>query len=114
MGEWAIIVARVRIPMWDLLQRWRKRQYDLQSGADADLVRDNRRRFRLAGLLFGFSFLLMGAQAAYKFQGPLHEIVVALTTISLVGALLFSRWAMAESAFLSRPDPKQPPKLWKQ
>ena len=40
------------MPSW--LERWHKRQRELAQGADADLMRANRRRFRVAlGLIGG-------------------------------------------------------------
>jgi hypothetical protein len=39
-------------------ERWSRRQDELAQGADADLVRDNRRRYRAGFLLLGFATLL--------------------------------------------------------
>ena len=39
-------------------ERWSRRQDELAQGADPDLVRDNRKRYRLAFWLLGFAILL--------------------------------------------------------
>jgi len=40
------------------LERWRQRQDLLSHGVDADLIRDNQKRYRVAFGLLGFGFLL--------------------------------------------------------
>jgi hypothetical protein len=46
--------------MLEWLDRWQQRQRELQNGADADLVRDNRRRWKYSLALFVCSFSLIG------------------------------------------------------
>src|SRR5215472_19175587 len=99
--------------MWEWLERWQQRQRELRQGVDADLVRDNRRRWKLSWFLFGCSFLLIGIQAGIKFPEPWHRVAVAITMVFFVGGLFFGQWARAEESFLDRPNPKGPPKLWK-
>jgi hypothetical protein len=99
--------------MWEWLERWQRRQRDLQEGADADLVRDNRRRWKICWWLMGCSFILIGIQAVVKFSDPWHTIAVTVTMVCLVGGVLFGHWARAEKSFLERPNPKEPPRLWK-
>src|ERR1700733_11344821 len=99
--------------MLDWLHRWQQRQRELQKGADAGLVRTNRRRWQFCFALFACSFLLIGIQAKVNLSDPWHTIAVTLTMISLVGGMLLGRWASAEQWFLNRPDPKKPPRLWK-
>jgi hypothetical protein len=93
--------------------RWQQRRSELQHGADADLLRDNRKRWIRGFWLLGFGFALLGVQALFQLSGLWHNIAVGLTmTVFAVGLFLWS-WARAESAFLNRPSPKQPPRLWK-
>ena len=99
--------------MLDWLDRWQQRHSELQNGADADLVRDNRRRWKFSLALLVCSFLLVGIQAAVKFPDPWHTIAVTLTIVFFVGGALLGRWARAERSFLDRPNPKEPPRLWK-
>jgi hypothetical protein len=49
-------------------ERWQRRQCELTQGVDADLVRDNRRRYKLAlGLLaFGLSLIFLNAESIYR------------------------------------------------
>lgn len=99
--------------MWDWLERQRKRQRDLQNGADADLVRENRRRWKIAYTLFGISFFLVGVQALIRLPDTWHRVMVALTMVLFTVGLLLGQWARAEKGFLDKPDPKEPPRLWK-
>lgn len=99
--------------MWSWLERWEQRRRELEQGVDADLVRDNRRRWKLSLGLSALGFLLIGVQALVKLPGPFHEIAVGLTVVFLIGGLALGKWARAEGSFLNRPDPKEPPKLWK-
>lgn len=99
--------------MWEWLRRWQERQRELQQGVDADLVRDNRRRWKLCWCLFGCAFLLIGIQSVIKFSDPWHRVAVVLTMVFFAGGLLCGQWARAEQSFLDRPNPKEPPRLWK-
>lgn len=99
--------------MLDWLRRWQLRQRELQNGVDADLVRTNRRRWKVCLALFACSFLLIGIRAKVNLSDSWHTIAVTLTTIFLVGGMLMGRWASAEQSFLNRPNPKEPPRLWK-
>ena len=98
--------------MLDWLDRWQQRQRELQNGADADLVRDNRRLWKFSLALLVCSFLLIGIQAAVKFSDPWHTIAVTLTMVFLVGGVVLGRWASAQESFLNRPNPKERPRLW--
>lgn len=93
--------------------RWRQRQSDLAQGVDADLVRDNSNRYRLAFGLIGFGFLLGLLDAKIQVPRTLHLILVAIVVVSLITGVLLAAWARQEAAFLSRPDPKEPPRMFK-
>ena len=99
--------------MWNWLERHLQRKLELQQGVDADLVRANRRRWRLCWSLFGLSFLLIGIQAKLRMSEPLQNVMLGLFAASFGGGLFLGHWARAERAFLNRPDPKEPPRLLK-
>ncbi len=99
--------------MWDWLDRYVQRQGDLRDGVDADLVRANRRRFKLSALLFGCAFLLFGIVAKVGLPETWRTVVVALTMAFFVGGMITGEWARQEQVFLDRPDPKEPPSLLK-
>jgi hypothetical protein len=99
--------------MLEWLDRWQQRQRELQNDADADLVRDNRRRWKYSLALFVCSFSLIGIQVAVNLPGPWHTFAVTLTMVFLVGGLLLGHWARPEGSFLNRPNPEEPPRLWK-
>jgi hypothetical protein len=99
--------------MLDWFCRSRKRQDELANGVDADLVRDNRNRSRISLYLIGFALLLGAAQTKLSLTGIWRSIATALTIVLFVGGALLAQWARAESSFLNKPDPKEPPKLWK-
>jgi hypothetical protein len=91
-------------------QRWERRQNELAQGVDADLVRDNRRRYRLALGLLGFGFLL-NLLMAKMYSGMLYDVVFAASLLCYIGGFIALRWAAAERAFLSRPDREDPPRI---
>jgi hypothetical protein len=99
--------------MFGWLERELHRQRDLQDGVDADLVRDNRRRYKLSALLLGCAFLLSGILAKVGLPEPWQAIVVALTMALFVGGMIIGHWAWREWIFLRQPDPKEPPSLLK-
>ena len=99
--------------MWDWIQRSLLRQRDLQQGVDADLVRANRQKWKLFALLLGLTFVSFGIQALVEFSGLLHTVAVGITTALFIAAFLLGHWAYQELAFIDKPDPKQPPRLWK-
>ena len=56
-------------------ERWSRRQDELAQGADADLVRDNRRRYRLGFLLLGFATLLSLLVSKVNFGEHVRQVV---------------------------------------
>jgi hypothetical protein len=99
--------------MWDWFHRWRQRERDLEQGVDADLVLANRRRWKLCAWLFGISFLSLGIRALAKFQGTLNKIATAIAVLLFFSAMILGHWARSWDAFLGKPDPKEPPRLWR-
>ncbi len=93
--------------------RWQQRQRELQDGADADLIRANRKRWNLAWGLWACFFVLLGLQMMVKLPALWHSFVLWLSGAFFIGGSVLSRWAQAESAFLNRPGPKEQPRLWK-
>ena len=73
--------------------RRQQRLRELQQGADADLVRENHKRWKLAWRLSGLGFLLCTAQTKVKLPTVWHNIVFwSSATTFLVGVVLL-RWA---------------------
>jgi hypothetical protein len=99
--------------MWDWIQRSLQRQSDLQQGVDADLVRANRQKWKLFALLLGLTFAFFRIQALVEPSGLLHKVAVGITIVLFISAFLLGHWAYLERVFLDKPDPKEPPKLWK-
>ena len=95
------------------IRRQAQRDQDLQSGVDADLIQDNRRRFRLALLLIGFAVFLTLVDRVLQPQGWLRNVVVWIAGGCAIAGFIGLRWAFAESSFLHNPDPKEPPSLFK-
>jgi|ERR1700687_5127219 len=91
-----------------------QRQRDLAQGADVDLVRDNSDRYKLAFGLMGLGFLLGLVDAKIRIPRTLHFIGVGMAALSFIAGLLLAKWAHAEYRFLSKPDPKLPPSMFKQ
>jgi hypothetical protein len=90
--------------------------YDRRSSSDevnADLWRDNRRRWKISTMLLALSLLVAAIFPKFPHSGVLGKILFAVFMISYVGGMLGLHWARGESAFLSKPDPPEPRQLWK-
>lgn len=99
--------------MLEWFSRYNQRQRDLAVGVDADLVQSNRKKLRISLLLISASFLFIGIDHFVKLHGHAHEIVTWIFGFLLVGGVFLGRWAGLESSFLRKPDPKEPPSLFK-
>jgi hypothetical protein len=96
------------------LQRWYQRHRDLSLGVDSDLVRDNRRRYKLSfGLLsVGMLLILLGT----KLHSPstVRWILVGIAAVSFLAGSFLAHWAQQEAAFLRKPAPEEPPRIFEQ
>jgi Flp pilus assembly protein TadB len=94
------------------LDRWQARQQELDRGVDADLVRDNRRRYRLSlGLtVLGLLLLWLGVRLSHV----LRVIVLGTGVVSLIVGLLMAEWAKWEWRFLRKPSPEAPRSIIKE
>ncbi len=99
--------------MLEGFDRYLRRQRDLATGVDADLVQGNRRKFRLAISLIGVAFLLLGIDRIIKPHGLIQEVFGWLLGVLLVSGTLIAMWAGQERAFLDKPEPKKPSSLFK-
>ena len=99
--------------MWGWLERRHQRQRELASGADADLFRDNRRRYRRSYALTGCGIMLGLVSAKIKLPGALHVIVVTLAIVLLLAGGFLYQWAESEYNFLQEPDPEEPPTMFR-
>ena len=91
--------------------RWRGRQRELAAGVDADLIEDNRQRWKRALRLFALAVVLALIYA--KAPHPVDQIAGWLAFGCFIAAMFVAEWARGESAFLNKPDPPEPPSLWK-
>jgi hypothetical protein len=94
-------------------ERWSRRQDELAQGADTDLVRDNRKRYRLAFSLLGFAILLSLLVSKVDLGKQLRLVMSVVAAGSGVAGLLLLMWARQEQAFLHKPEPEVPPKIFK-
>jgi protein-S-isoprenylcysteine O-methyltransferase Ste14 len=101
------------ITMIGWIQRWNQRQRDLTQGVDADLVRENRKRYKLAFGLQGLALFLILLCAKVHIASTLFWILSATAIVSFLAGLLLAIWAQQEDAFLSKPDPEEPPRIFK-
>jgi len=106
------IIATESHPMsWG--ERWRERQYQLAQGVDANLVRGNHQRFRLAFGLLVFAFLLGILASKFHLPSTLRFIIGLIVIAAFLVGFVLAEWARQEAAFLSKPDPEEPPKIFK-
>jgi protein-S-isoprenylcysteine O-methyltransferase Ste14 len=96
------------------LRRWSQRQRDLSRGVDAGLVRDNRKRYKVAFGLVALGLLLAMLGSKVHTPSLVHWMLVVAGGVSVVVGFLMGMWAQQESAFLSKPDPEEPPTIFKQ
>ena len=94
-------------------ERYQRRKRELAQGVDADLVRSNRARYKLAFVLFGFGFLLALMTTTLNPIGISDKIGFVLAMLVIISGLAVGRRASAESAFLSKPDPEDPPRIFR-
>ena len=99
--------------MWNWLLRGEQRRSELERGVDADLVHANRSRWKVCYILFGASMLLLALRYLTFLPLTLVRIAQYSAAVLLAGAVLVAQWARAEAGFLNRPDPKEPPRIWK-
>jgi hypothetical protein len=95
-------------------QRRSQRRHDLTRGVDADLVRDNRKRFKIAFGLIGLGILLALLGGELHTANLLHWVLLDTGGVSVLAGFLLAIWAREESAFLTKPDPEEPPTIFKQ
>jgi hypothetical protein len=99
--------------MSNWFRRWRQRQRDLARGVDADLVRQNRNRFKLAFGLWGVGFLLSLLRNKASISGVLGSIAQYASVALIFAGIFLGFWAGQVNAFLDKPDPEEPPRLFK-
>jgi ribosomal protein S18 acetylase RimI-like enzyme len=95
------------------LERWRRRQFEIAQGADADLFRSNARRYRWAAGLFASGAALALLATKLHLAHALHVVASTAAGLLLVAGAILARWAQAEGRFLRKPDPEGPPSILK-
>jgi hypothetical protein len=95
---------------WD---RWRRRQNQLAQGVDANLVRENQKRYRFAFGLLTFGFALSLLISKTHLQVALRSVVSVVATVCGIAGFALLAWSRQEAAFLSKPEPEEPPKIFK-
>lgn len=95
------------------VERWQKRRLEIAAGADEDLMRSNRRRYKVAFGLIGLAFVLGLIDAKFRLPRALEiALRVGIGVSGLVGIVL-AKWAQHEHAFLTEPDPERPPEIFR-
>jgi len=88
-------------------------QREIGEGTDADLVRANRTRFRVAFSLIGVGFILVVLGGKLHITGRFDTVLRAIAAVSVVVGFVLGRWARSEREFLIRPDPEDPPEIFR-
>jgi hypothetical protein len=92
-------------------ERRLRRQSDL--ARDADLVRNNRNRFKRALILMGFGALFLIFISKVQIPGTLGKILFDVSFLCFLVGFALATWTRAEDSFLRKPDPDEPPKLFR-
>lgn len=90
--------------------------YDERSSSDevnADLWRDNRRRYKASAALLAVGLLVGFILPTLSHSGMLWKIVFAISMGCYAAGMLGLQWARGENVFLSKPDRPEPPQVWK-
>jgi hypothetical protein len=95
------------------LERWRQRRSDLDRGVDADLVRDNNSRYKLAGGLIGFGVLLILLGLKTHISGALPMILASVGGVFVIVGWFLFIWANRADFLLRKPDAEEPPRIFK-
>jgi hypothetical protein len=98
----------------DWWERKQKKRRELAQGVDADLVRDNRRRWLCSSGLLGLGFLLLFVRHKVAAPSPFRPILTALAVVTLIIGVVLNEWARWEHRFLRAPDPEEPPSILKE
>jgi len=99
--------------MWRWIERYRKRQDDLRAGVDADLLRANNKRFKAGIYLLGAGFGLYLLVKEVQLPHWIESVSKWSAALSLIFGLFMLKWAQLESASLNRPEPEDPPHVFK-
>jgi len=92
--------------------RWQGRQKEIASGVDAELIEQNRKRYKLPFRLLLCAFVCLGI-AALKLPHLLHEAAAWLAAALFIVWMFLLKWVRAERWQLERPGPAEPPSIWK-
>jgi hypothetical protein len=95
------------------LERRRQRQHELDSGVDADLIFDNRKRNRLAAALMASGSLLGLLSSSSYIPSLLRLVVKGSAVLAFVPGFLLFLWAKQAAVFLHKPDAEKPPEIFK-
>lgn len=95
-------------------QRWSQRQRDLARGVDADLVRENGKRYKVAVGLIVLGLLLALLGGKLHTASVLHWVLLDTGGVFAIVGSLTAICAREQSAFLTKPDPEEPPTIFKQ
>jgi hypothetical protein len=112
-GLRVLIVQVEVISVLDSFRRRVARYRDLKRGVDEDLVRGVKRRIRLALSLLGSGFFLMFIVSKAQPGGFLGTAGLIIAFALALGGMVLAWLSGMELSFLSRPDPKEPPRLFK-
>jgi hypothetical protein len=94
--------------------RRRRRQLEIQQGADADLFETNRKRWTAGFWLAGTALALMLLVAKLHLPSAIRTVLGWLAFVAFLIALVLNRWALLVDGFLKRPDREGPPSIFKE
>jgi hypothetical protein len=80
---------------------------------NADLWRDNRRKYKVSAALLSMSLLVGFILPKLPHSGILSKIIFAICMSCYVAGIFSLLWARSENVFLNKPDRPEPPQLWK-
>jgi hypothetical protein len=100
--------------MSNWFQRYEERRRDLAQGADADLMKANRRRFWTAFGLIGLAGLLGLLDRSLHLPRKLEIFLRCVVVASGLVGVVMAKWAQHEHSFLTDPEPEKPPTIFRE
>jgi hypothetical protein len=96
------------------VERWRQRQYEIAQGADADLFRENWRRFQWSLGMLCSGVLLAGPASRFHLPRLLRVGMAIIAGLLFIAGVFLAKSALLERRFLRKPEPERPPSIFRE
>jgi hypothetical protein len=88
--------------------RYQERQRKLAAGVDADLVKENHRRYGISFMLLGGGILLILSRNYVPWSLILSKIIAVISSVAIIGGMILLWLSAWERRVIEQPDPEKP------